>query len=315
MKEKLLKFFERYHDYPKPLRKGKYFFVFCMLILSVISWAVFYVGVNFDSITMAFKEFVGYGENNESIYRWSFANFRRFWSEMTYQGYAVTSFKSALKNTLFLFFMGNLVTIPTTYLISYYLYKKMPGTQSFMWILYLPSILSTVVMVTIFKNIVEVNGLVSAISIKLGHGAVTNLLTSDEYAKWMVWTYNTWIGFPGAYVLVTAAMRQIPEDVIESAKLDGVNPWSEFWKIILPMIWPTVQILLLQKVTGLLSADGPILLLTGGEYDTYTIGYWFYDQVILSHSYEYPSAIGLIMTAVVAPLALITKKLTDRAYD
>ncbi|MBQ8685475.1 MAG: sugar ABC transporter permease [Clostridia bacterium] len=311
-KAKIKKYFERYNDYPKPLRKGKYIFVFCMLILTIVRWAVFYVAVNFESIVMAFREFTGYGPNNEAIYRWSFANFEKFWSEMSYTGWATQSFKAALKNTLFLFFAGNAVTIPTTYLVSYYLYKKMPGTSGFIWILYLPSVLSSVVMVTIFKNIVDANGLISAISIALGRGAITDLLISEDTAKWMVWCYNTWMGFPGAYVLVTAAMRRIPEEIIESAKLDGVTPRTEFFKIIFPLIWPTVQVLLLQKITALLSADGPILLLTGGKADTYTIGYWYYDQVILSHSYEYPSAVGLIMTLFVAPLALLVKKLTDK---
>lgn len=311
-KAKLNKFFEKYHDYPKPLRKGKYIFIFCMLFLTVVRWAVFYVIVNIDSFTMAFKEFMGYGPNNESIYRWSFANFEKFWQEMTYTGWATQTFKAALKNTIFLFIMGNAVTIPTTFFISYYLYKKMPGTKNFVWILYLPAVLSSVVMVTIFKNIVEVNGLVSALSIAMGNGPVTDLLLSEDTAKWMVWCYNTWMGFPGSYVLVTAAMRRIPEEIIESAELDGVTPWTEFCKILFPLIWPTVQVLLLQKITGILSADGPILLLTGGDADTYTIGFWYYDQVILSHSYEYPSAVGLIMTLFVAPLAIIVKRLTDR---
>ena len=311
-KKKVEKYFERYHDYPKPLRKGKYVFIFCMLILTVVRWAIFYVAVNVDSFTMAFKEFMGYGPNNESIYRWSFANFQKFWSEMSYKGWATQSFKAALKNTLFLFFAGNAVTIPTTFFISYYLYKKMPGTKGFVWILYLPAVLSSVVMVTIFKNIVEANGLVSALSIKMGHGAITDLLISEDTAKWMVWCYNTWIGFPGSYVLVTAAMRRIPEEIIESAQLDGVTPWTEFFKILFPLIWPTVQVLLLQKITAILSADGPILLLTGGGADTYTIGFWYYDQVILSHSYEYPSAVGLLMTLFIAPIAIGVKKLTDK---
>lgn len=314
-KEKLEKFFERYHDYPKPLRKGKYFFVFCMLILCVINWVVFYVMVNIDSILMAFKEFVGYDANNKEIYVWSFNNFKKFWEEMTYKGWAAASFKAALKNTLFLFFCGNAVAIPMTFFVAYYLYKKMPGTSSFVWILYLPSILSSVVLVTIFKNMIDANGLISAISIAMGKGAKTDLLLSDKTAKWMVLLYICWVGFPGSFVIVTAAMRRIPEEIIESAKLDGVNPITEFFYIIFPMIWPTVQIILLQKVAGILSADGPILLLTGGKADTYTIGYWYYDQVILSHSYEYPSAVGLILTCVVAPLALTVKALTNKIEE
>lgn len=314
-KAKIAKYFERYHDYPKPLRKGKYFFIFCMLFLCVVHWLIFYVAVNSDSILMAFKEFVGYGEDNSEIYVWSLGNFRKFWQEMTYTGWAAASFKAALKNTLFLFFLGNSVAIPMTFFVSYYLYKKMPGTSSFVWILYLPSVLSSVVLVTIFKNMIDANGLVSAISIAMGKGAVTELLKSEKYAKWMVLLYICWTGFPGSYVIVTAAMRRIPEEIIESARLDGVNPYSEFFYIVFPMIWPTVQIILLQKVAGVLSADGPILLLTGGSYDTYTIGYWYYDQVILSHSYEYPSAVGLILTCIVAPMALLVKKLTNKIEE
>ena len=77
-KAKIAKYLERYHDYPKPLRKGKYIFIICMLILTVARWAIFYVAVNFDSFAMAFKEFMGYGPNNETIYQWSFANFEKY---------------------------------------------------------------------------------------------------------------------------------------------------------------------------------------------------------------------------------------------
>lgn len=308
------RFMERYDDFPKPLRRRKYLFIVLMLSLSVASWAVFYMYVNFSSFVMAFRKFIGYGEGNEEIYVWSLDNFRRFWSEMTYKGYASQQFKAALKNTLFLFVTGNAVTIPTAYLISYVLYKKVCGHKAFKVLLYLPQILSTVVMVTIFKNIVEVHGLISSISQKFTGKAVTVLLHTDEWAKWTVWAYNTWVGFAGSYILLTAAMGRIPEEIVESAKLDGIGAWTEFWKIIIPMIWPTVYILLLQKITGFLSADGPILLLTGGDYNTYTIGFWYYQQVIVSHSFEYPSAVGLILTAFIAPIAIIARKLLDKVY-
>ena len=76
-------FMSKYNDEPKPLRKGKYFFIFFMLLLSVISWLVFYVYVNFSSIVMAFQEFVGYDENFKPIYKFGFGNFVKFWEEMT----------------------------------------------------------------------------------------------------------------------------------------------------------------------------------------------------------------------------------------
>ena len=313
MDKKAIKLFEKYNDYPKPLRTGKYRFIFVMIIPSVIAWLVFYVAVNLQSILLAFQQFVGYGPDGMTeIYTWGFGNFKKLFEELTTSAYTSGQFKGDLRNTLFLFFTGNLIVFPLEFFISYYLYKQFPLHKQFVWTLYLPHILSTVVMVTIFKNIVSANGLINAISQSLGGEPVATLLTSPATAKWMVFTYNTWVGFAGSYILVTAAMRRIPNELIEAAMLDGVNKRQEFFSVMLPQIFPTVQVLILLKVTGLLSADGPILLLTGGSADTYTIGFWFYNQVILSHSFEYPSAIGLVMTAVVAPLALLIKRLTNK---
>lgn len=304
----------KYDDFPKPLRNNKYKFIICMLIISVISWAVFYVYLNLSSILMAFKQFVGY-VNGEEIYVWSLGNFTKFWDELTTKSYIASSFKEALKNTLFLYVFGNLVTIPSSFIISYYLYKKIAAHKVFRTIFYLPSILSTVVMVIIFQNIVAPHGLLSSISVSFGGEAITDLLTTDKYAKWSVLIYCCWIGFPGVYILLTSAMNRIPNEIIECGKIEGVGSFKEFFSIIVPMIWPTLYIIIIQKIAGVLTADGPILLLTQGRYNTTTIGYWFYSQVILSHSYEYPSAIGLIMTIVIAPIAIISRKLLDNVYQ
>ena len=73
--------------------------------------------------------------------------------------------------------------------------------------------------------------------------------------------------------------------------------------------------MILEKIAGLLSGDGPILLLTGGDYDTITLGYWSYKQVILGNQYEYPAAVGVVMTLVVAPIAILSKNLLGRVYS
>lgn len=309
------KWLSKYDDIPKFHRKRKYLFVYSMTILSVISFAVFYVAVNIDSILMAFQEFTSFDPNTgRAEYKWSLANFSRFWEEMTYKGYATQNFKAALKNTLFIFFLGNAWAIPMQFIVSYYLYKKITGYKIFRWILYLPSVLSSVVMVTIYRNVVAADGLLSFVSIKLGYGPITWLLDTDKWAKWTMLIYCDWIGFAGSYIVLTAAMMRIPEELIEAAKLDGITPTKEFFKIIIPMIWPTVYIIILQKVTGFLSADGPVLLLTNGEHDTYTIGFWFYSKVILGAQFNYPSAIGLLMTLFVAPIALLARHFLDKVY-
>lgn len=310
-----MKFFDmsKYDDYPKSLRKNKYKFIICMLAISVVSFAVFYVYVNINSILLAFKEFVGYGDDGKSVYTWSLGNFRKLFAELS-GGESSTSLLLALRNTLLLFFCGNLVAFPMGCVVSYYLWKKIRGYKFFRTVFYIPSVLSSVVMVLIYKNMVAPNGLISTINIAIKGVPLPALLQQDSTAIWMIFIYNTWVGFAGNYILLTGALMRIPEEIIESAKLDGASPVVEYFRICIPLCWPTLYIILIQKIAGVLSADGPILLMTQGAHNTTTLGYWSYSQVFINGSYEYASAVGLMMTLVIAPIAIVSKNLLGKVY-
>jgi len=305
----------KYDDFPKALRKNKYKFIFCFSFLSIVSFLVFYVGINAQSIVMAFQKFVREKPMDPGYYVWSFDNFKNIYYELTGNATSSTQLLTAFKNTLFLFFMGNAVTLPMGCFIAYYFWKKMTGYTFFRTVFYLPSIISTVVMVIIYKNIIQPNGLISWINVQFTGEMLPPYLAQYDTAIWFVWVYCTWDGFAGPFILLTAALNRIPEEVIESAQLDGITPLREFFSICVPLIWPTLYIILLQKIAGILSADGPILLLTNGDYSTYTLGFWSYMQVIVSHSYEFPAAVGLCMTAVVAPIAILSKYLMGKVYS
>ena len=299
---------ENYYDFPKPLRKNKYPFIICMIGLSVISFFLFFVNTIIQSILLAFKKFVGYAENGEDIYEWSVYNFKLIFRELSdSNSEAGTSLLLSLKNTLLIYVFGNAVTFPLGCFISYYLWKEMKGYTFYRVIFYLPGVISSVVMVIIYRNIIAPNGLIGYFSIQFTGHTVAPFLSQNSTAIWFVLLYTTWMGFAGQYLLLTAAMLRIPTEVVEAAKLDGIKPLCEFFRICVPMIWPTLYIILLQKITAILEADGPILLLTGGLYDTSTLGFWSYKQVFLGHSYEYPAAVGIVMTLVIAPIAIAAK--------
>lgn len=304
----------KYDDYPKSLRKNKYKFIFCMLIISVVSFALFYVYVNIQSILLAFKEFVDYAADGTNIYKWSFNNFRFLFRELAGNSETSTSLLLAFKNTLLLFFWGNAISFPMGCVVSYYLWKKIVGYKFFRSVFYVPSVLSSVVMVMIYKNMIAPNGLFSTFSIAMTGNPLPSLLQQDSTAIWMVLIYNCWVGFTGSYILLTAALMRIPEEIIESARLDGATPAIEYFKICIPLSWPTLYIILIQKIAGVLSADGPILLMTAGQHKTTTLGYWSYQQVFLNGSYEYASAVGMMMTLVIAPIAITSKSLLGRVY-
>lgn len=305
----------KYDDYPKGLRKNKYKFVFCMLIVSIISFLLFYVYVNIQSILLAFKEFVDYADDGSEIYKWSFQNFSTIFKELFEDGATSTSLLLAFRNTLLLFFFGNLISFPMGCLVSYYLWKKIVGYKFFRSAFYIPSVLSSVVMVMIYKNLVAPNGLISTINILFTGEPIPSLLQQDSTAIWMVLLYNLWTGFTGSYILLTAALMRIPEEIIDSACLDGATPLVEYFKICIPLCWPTLYIILIEKIAGVLGADGPILLMTNGAHNTMTLGFWSYKAVFVNGSYEYASAVGLLMTCIIAPIAITSKNLLGRLYQ
>ena len=109
-------------------------------------------------------------------------------------------------------------------------------------------------------------------------------------------------------VLFNGAMSRIPEDVIEYGRLEGVSMPRELFGIVIPLIWPTLSTILIFAVVGIFNASGPILLMTNGEFKTFTISFWIFDQVYTKGVYEYASAVGLFFTALGLPLVLIVKR-------
>ena len=114
-------------------------------------------------------------------------------------------------------------------------------------------------------------------------------------------------------LLFIGAMSRVPIEVLESAKLEGCGPFREIVSIIAPLIWPTISTILILSAAGFLGASGPILPFTQGEYGTMTLAYYTFALVSgtsgsTENGYYLASAIGLCMTAISFPLAMVVKK-------
>ena len=96
-------------------------------------------------------------------------------------------------------------------------------------------------------------------------------------------------------------------NIIDAGKIDGVNWMQEMIKIVIPIIWPTIIATLIGNIAGIFNASGPILLLTNGQYKTYTINFWIYQQVYTGQNYYYPAAIGLFFALIAIPLTLFSR--------
>ncbi len=286
------------------MKRNKLIFCYGFVAIAVLHFLVFYLYVNINSILMAFKEYKGIDENFNEIYIWSFAQFERMIRDFKSPS---SSLLIGLLNTLKYFAVNVFVMLPLSLFISFFLYKKIKGYKTFRVLFFLPSIVSSVVYVGIFKNMISMYGPVYTLLEKLFGYEMPSLLTSDDTATPTIIFYCIWTGLGINMILYQGAMNRIPSEVIESCRLDGISWIRELWSIIIPMVWPTLSMTILFSFTGLFNAGGPILLFSDsmnslGANSTMTLPFYIYSLTWASKQYEYPAALGVFFTLASLPI-------------
>ena len=289
----------------KKLRKWDKIFIAVMLGIPFIYFLVFWVYVNIDSILMAFKSATG---------EWSTINLENAWKALFVEN--SSELKIALRNT-FIFFGISILLIPLEVIIAYFFYRKLKGYRIFQIIFYLPFIISTVVICQAFIDVIANDGPVGSLLISMGVNLPKEgLLGNSVTAMPMVVIFMIWTGWGGNMLLLGGAMARIPKEVLESARIDGVNTFQEIIHFIFPLLWSSISVFIILALTSLLLATGPILALTAGEYETSTIAYWIYAKLrgnaISQSNYNEVAATGLLLTALYMPFVLVFRKLIEK---
>lgn len=294
----------------KPISKEKVAFILFCVAIPVIQWIIFYVYTNFSSVTMAFKDSDG---------AFSLVNFQRFFRELSTPSSEIWL---AFRNT-FLTFGIMLISYPFKVLVSYFIYKKVPFASVYRILFFLPSILFSVCTAMVFKQLVGVNGFIAEwVQTWLGLEQVPELLADSRFANTIVLLHMIWLNFPGDLIIWGGTFARIPEEVLESARIDGVNWWQEFTRIIVPLVWPTLSLQMILMICGIFGASGANFLLCGGGHGTMTFSTWTYLQTLdnsgsayTSNVYNYMSAVGLMVTIVAIVLSLSIRRFTDRVFN
>lgn len=308
--EDQLKFFER----DKKMRVvKKNLFILSIITLQLINFIIFYVVVNANSILMAFQL-----KKRGEVY-WTFDNFVRVYNQFFGEGANTSELTLCLINTFKFFLLGQFMT-PIALCTSYFMFKKIYGYRGLQIIFFLPGLISGVVWSTLYKEIVGPKGpIVELLQWINNTDTVYTLLTDTRYALKTVMMYSVWFGIAGNFVLYGGALSRIPTEVIEAGKLDGLGWLREFVQIIIPLIWPTIGTLLILSLTGIFTASGNILFLTGGAYGTNTISFLIFQNVygnaLTSNTYNYASCVGLCFTICTLPIVFLTRWLVNKVED
>ena len=172
-----------------------------------------------------------------------------------------------------------------------------------------PQFVSLLIMSQIFAD----EGTANFIITHLG-GTAVRFLSDGGIARVMVLVINTWVGVPYSMLITSGILMNIPQDLYESARIDGASPFKTFTKITLPyMLFVTAPYLITQFV-GNFNNFNVIYLLTQGEPksvylyqagETDLLVTWLYKLTVNFQDYNLASVIGILVFVISAALSLI----------
>ena len=134
-----------------------------------------------------------------------------------------------------------------------------------------------------------------------------NWLGDPSVALWAVGLTVVWQFAGFSMVIFLAALQGIPRELEEAAAIDGAGRFQRFRRIVLPLIAPAMTInLTLSTIGGLKLFDQVFAITNGGPgYSTETLSTLIYKQAFVFGAYGYSTAVALVLTLLVAGLALL----------
>ncbi|WP_322480527.1 sugar ABC transporter permease [Thermogemmatispora sp.] len=109
-----------------------------------------------------------------------------------------------------------------------------------------------------------------------------------------------WTGF--CVVVFSAALKGIPDEIMEAARIDGANRWVLFWQVIVPMISPTIGVVTTTMIINILKTFDIVYVMTGGNYNTDVVAVEFYRQLFTFEDYGLASALAVLLTLAIIPV-------------
>ena len=297
---------KRLRKISKASRK-KFLFYCLMLAFPVVQFCIFWIGVNANSLVLAFQKYDA--SNNSYLFDIAFSALKDSFYDLTHNGLLLT----AAKNSAILYLVNTGIGVTLTLFFSFYIYKKGPLNGFYKIMLFLPSIISSVVMVLLYKYFVE--SVVPELAELLTRTRIKGLLSNENTRFSVLLFYTIWSGFGMQLLVYVGSMDNISNSVVEAAKIDGVNKMQEFFYITLPSIWSTIVTFLTVSVAGFFTNQMSLYTFYG-EYapnDLTNFGYFLFRETyaVGRSRYPYVASLGIYMTMIAAPVTFLVKFLLE----
>jgi multiple sugar transport system permease protein len=142
-------------------------------------------------------------------------------------------------------------------------------------------------------------------------------LSDFKTAFFLIVMAAVWSGFPFMSIVLLAALQSIPEELYEAAKIDGAGNWRRFWHITLPLLVPTIMLLLLLRTIWLShNVDLVYIMTVGGPgYSNYTTAVYSFLLTTSQFEIGYASAVAVILAIVLLSISTVYVRQMERTQE
>lgn len=280
-----------------------------LLVWPAIIWLFVFWYAPLFGVAIAFEDYnVGLGVLKSPIV--GFKYFKELFSDKI--------FFNALRNTLMYSFLNLFIGFPIPIIFALMLgelssmnkFKRVVQTIS-----YMPHFLSWAFVASFLISFLSGTGLFNQLLITLGFRAEGYAFMANPGSFIAVIIFSSiWKGFGYSSIIYLAAMSSISQEMYEAALIDGANRWQKIWYVTLPSIKPTITVLLILTISGMINSNFEQFFLLSNNLvsevarviDVYTYSIGFEKA-----RFSYGTAVGLFKS-VVSLLLLITANTISR---
>ena len=220
--------------------------------------------------------------------------------------------QALLNNVLWLIFVPPLVVV-IGLLVAVLADRLKPRSEKITKsIIFLPMAISFVGAATIWRFVYEARpegreqiGLLNAFITELGAAPIAWLQQSQGHLNtFLLMVVVLWLQAGFSMVLLSAAIKSVPTEIIEAARVDGATERQVFFRVLLPSIWPTVVAVLTIQVLLILKIFDVVYTMTGGQFNTDVIANRFVIELFQFGDVGRAAAIVVFLMIAVIPVMI-----------
>lgn len=265
-------------------------FIFFLMVYPII-YNIFmsFKDVTIQNLVQGEQHFVGF-KNFQAIFKDKY-----FWS--------------SFKNTFIFLVLCLTFQFVIGFLFALFFNMKFRGSKWMRAVLLVAWMNPIIITGTIYKWLLAGDGgIINYLLMRLGiTGQTINFLASPNTALYSVIFANIWVGIPFNMIILLSGLQAIPEDIYESASIDGANAFDKFYRITFPMMRSTIIVLILLGFIYTFKVFDIIYAMTGGgpANASQILPYYSYELSFKMFRFGEGAAVSTVSFAIIAVFALI----------